>query len=536
VPQPEDSISELVFDGAVREATTQEVAVANPTTKPWFLTPVLVGDHWRCANSLEVPPNSSINFQVTYYPLTMTQGAVESPGASGEQQEAWAAARPPQLEGSLFFALPTGEALLYTLKGTSTAPLLASTTEVNAPAKALQAVTLPLANWLPNGAQRLNVAIAKNTDQSDAASAASTDLAASTSTFEGTPTVDLPAGGTYGYVLKCRAYVEGQCSATVTFTNPTSGEYMSHVVTLSVQAPGSMGTLHLEAPLRTTARQLITVDNPLPPSASVTFAEGDGWWSCADPCVRLTRLGAMAGNSEGTFSVEYRPLQCGSGGLAPLESETELKFQIAELGTYKYLLKLRSLPAAAEPTLRFEAPLGGNQSDSFQFTSFARSAVTYACAVGQPAFFNVDSSVAAAASDAWEGVATQVGVRFEPQALGDVHDVLTLTPSDGSAPLKVKLQGVARRPQPQGPFDIASGGARDVPVRNVFADDAEYSFTVDHPAFSVGNAKSTIKAKESANCNVKFTGTGSEVSAKLFVSCLAKPDMPPWVFYLRGKA
>ena len=534
VPQPEDSISELVFDGAVREATTQEVAVTNPTAKPWFLTPVLVGDHWRCANSLEVPPNGSTNFQVTYYPLTMTQGAAESPGASAEQQEAWAAARPPQLEGSLFFALPTGEALLYTLKGTSTAPLLASTIEVNAPAKALQAVTLPLANWLPNGAQRLNVAIAKNTDQS--ADASSSDVAASTSTFEGTPTVDLPAGGTYDYVLKCRAYVEGQCSATVTFTNPASGEYMSHVVTLSVQAPGSMGTLQLEAPLRTTARQLVTVDNPLPPAASITFAEGNRWWACADPCVRLTRVGAMAGNAEGTFSVEYRPLQCGSGGLAPLDSETELEFQIAELGTYMYLLKLRSLPAAAEPTLRFEAPLGGNQSDSFQFTSYARSAVTYACAVGQPAFFNVNGSVAAAASDSWEGVAAQVAVRFEPQALGDVQDVLTLTPSDGSAPLKVKLQGVARRPQPQGPFDIAPGGARDVPVRNVFASDAEYSFTVDHPAFSVGNVKATIKAKESANCNVKFTGTGSEVSAKLFVSCLAKPDIPPWVFYLRGKA
>jgi hydrocephalus-inducing protein len=434
----------------------------------------------------------------------------------------------------LFFALPTGNALLYALKGESSAPLLAAAVQVDAPAKATQAVALPLANWLPQGAQRLNVAI-----QRDAPAGSGTDsAAASTATFEGTPTVDLPAGGTYDYVLKCRAYVEGSCGATVTFTNPESGEYVAHAVQLAVKAPGSMGTLTLEAAVRATAKHLITVDNPLPATAPVTFADGDSaWWSCADPCVRLVRVGTMAGNSEGAFQVEYRPLACGAGGQAALSTEAVLEFRIAELGTYKYLLKLRSLPAAAEPSLRFEAPLGGFQADAFSFTSFARSAVTYACAVGATggACFDVASSLGVAASPTWDGTAARVSVRFEPQALGEVRDVLTLTPSDGTAPLRVKLHGVALRPQPQGPFDVAPGGARDVPVRNVFATDAEYVFTVDHPAFSVGSARATIKAKESANCSVKFAGTGGEVSAKLFVSCPAKPDMPPWVFYLRGR-
>jgi hypothetical protein len=76
-----------------------------------------------------------------------------------------------------------------------------------------------------------------------------------------------------------------------------------------------------------------------------------------------------------------------------------------------------------------------------------------------------------------------------------------------------------------------------VAVRNVFGTDRDFTFTVDHPAFSVANPRATIKAKESANVAVKYTGGGSPVdAAKLLVACPSVPDMPPWVFYLRGKA
>jgi hypothetical protein len=102
---------------------------------------------------------------------------------------------------------------------------------------------------------------------------------------------------------------------------------------------------------------------------------------------------------------------------------------------------------------------------------------------------------------------------------GKVRDVMALTLSDGTAPLKVKLHRAALRSQPQGPFDVAPGVAsRDVPVRNVLATDVEYVFTVDHPAFSVGSARATIKANESANCSAEFADTGGDVSAKLLAS------------------
>jgi hypothetical protein len=356
--------------------------------------------------------------------------------------------------------------------------------------------------------------------------------------------VDLPASGTYDYVLKAKAFREGvPCGCKVTFTNPRTGEYLFHDVAVTVTPPGTMETIKLEAACRAVVRHLITVDNPLPASSPITFGEGNSWWSCADPCVRLVRLGAMAGNSEGTFQVEYRPLAVGKGGSGGGAAvETALEFRIAELGAYKYTLALVALPPASEPPLRFEASLGASQQATFTCRAFSKAAASFACAVAGDAgaCFEVvgGPSVPVPASSGWEGTEVKVAVRFEPSALGPAEGTLEVTPSDGGAPYVVRLAGTCRRPQPQGPFDVACNGARDVPVRNVFADDKEYVFTVDHPAFSVANPRATIKAKDSANCNVKFSapaGTG-EVSAKLIVSCPSAPDMPPWVFYLRGRA
>ena len=109
---------------------------------------------------------------------------------------------------------------------------------------------------------------------------------------------------------------------------------------------------------------------------------------------------------------------------------------------------------------------------------------------------------------------------------------------DTAGEYRVRLAGVCRRPQPQGPFDVPGGGSKDIAIRNVFATDREYLFTVDNPAFTVGAPKATIKAKDSTNCSVKYAlsdkATGGVETGKLFVSCPAVPDMPPWVFYLRG--
>lgn len=97
--------------------------------------------------------------------------------------------------------------------------------------------------------------------------------------------------------------------------------------------------------MRSLTRHLITVPNPLAPTASMTFAAPNGeqagpWWHCSTAHIRLMRVGEMAGNLEGVFAVEYRPLLTPEGG-RPLEEE--LVFNIEELGTYRYCSVVLSL-------------------------------------------------------------------------------------------------------------------------------------------------------------------------------------------------
>lgn len=371
---------------------------------------------------------------------------------------------------------------------------------------------------------------------------------AASTKLEGTQTVDLVPSGTYEYVVKFKAFKEGLCGARITFTNLETKEYLFHDIKVTVEESNTLEVIKLEAPLRQTTRHLITVDNPLAASAPVTFSGGDeegGWWTCPDPTVRLTRVGEMQGNKEGTFQLEYRPLRnmrpeeaaTGESGGKPFK-EVPLEFRIEELGSYKYTLQLTPMPPTAEPTLRFEAPLGASQTETFTFRAFNRSAVTFQCSVSQPMFFQVvepTKSVEACAQ--WEGHDVKVQVRFEPEKLGNIDDVLVIN-DDTAGEYRVRLAGVCRRPQPQGPFDVPGGGSKDIAIRNVFATDREYLFTVDNPAFTVGAPKATIKAKDSTNCSVKYAlsdkATGGVETGKLFVSCPAVPDMPPWVFYLRG--
>merc|ERR1711988_1293232 len=403
VPQPDDTISELTSDGIARKAEVKQISIKNPTDKPWFLSPILTGDHWNCESEVKVPAGSTINFDVTYFPLCMTYGM--GPPAEGSEEPADL----PPLEGSLFFALPDGTALLYKLRGVANKPEAESVTEVSTPAKKIKDIRLPVKNWLERPQRmRVDMKLDEGTD------AASTKL-------EGTQTVDLVPSGTYEYVVKFKAFKEGLCGARITFTNLETKEYLFHDIKVTVEESNTLEVIKLEAPLRQTTRHLITVDNPLAASAPVTFSGGDeegGWWTCPDPTVRLTRVGEMQGNKEGTFQLEYRPLRnmrpeeaaTGESGGKPFK-EVPLEFRIDELGSYKYTLQLTPMPPTAEPTLRFEAPLGASQTETFTFRAFNRSAVTFQCSVSQPMFFQVvepTKSVEACAQ--WEGHDVKVQV------------------------------------------------------------------------------------------------------------------------------
>lgn len=112
-------------------------------------------------------------------------------------------------------------------------------------------------------------------------------------------------------------------------------------------------TLELEGSVRSVTRRLITVANPLGPEAPITFptavenatdgnnggsnagVKHEGWWRCTSPHVRLVRVGEMAGNLEGVFAVDYRPLVASTEHAEGKPEEAELSFNVEELGTYR---------------------------------------------------------------------------------------------------------------------------------------------------------------------------------------------------------
>ena len=148
--------------------------------------------------------------------------------------------------------------------------------------------------------------------------------------------------------------------------------------------------------------------------------------------------------------------------------------------------------------------------------------------------------MAVEAADGWEGRPVRIQVKFEPEKLGTIEDVLVVDAGDAGV-YRCKLVGLCRRPQPMGPLDVAKGGSRDLTIRNVYAEDQAFEFTVDNPAFTLSATSTTIKSRESGSVSVKFDGgaagaaaAAGPVTAKVFVSCPAKVGSPPWCFYLRG--
>eukprot|EP00937_MAST-01D_sp_MAST-1D-sp2_P000047 g47.t1 len=505
IAQPDSDVHELSFEAPARSEQSQKVSVTNTSEKPWMLVPVLDGEHWRrSSETLEVPPKGSADFEVIYHPLGMTAG-------DGEEHV-----------GSLFIALPNGGATLYKLKGSATEPADEEAVELEAVAKVPQNIVLKPTNWLRE-AQRFTVGIEPSTDEGDMATF-----------WEAAEVHNLPAQGTRELTVKFVSHKEGTRSAYVTLRNEESGEYLKYKITVTVTAPGTLRTIELDVPVRQLATKVITIDNPLlgddGQRSAVTLADGDEWWTCSHDRVRVRQLGEMSGLDEGSFEVSYRPL-------VPEELEADLEIIIAELGAFRYKLKLSGTPAGLERVLDFKAPLGGTLQREFRFKSFSPNSATFTCSVSDAAAFSVPASVSAEASDGWNGTEVVLEVSYEPSALGDVTDVLTLKSAD-AGDYSCKLFGHCTEPQPKGPFTVPKGGSYDLKFKNVFTESKQFAFVSDNRQFTIGSSSASVGPRATQNISVKYQGTdlqpGDKKDGKVLVTCPSMPHIPAWVFYLRG--
>lgn len=513
VEQPDDSINVLDFNSLVRKEETKSIELKNPTDKDWFVSPSISGAHWSVPNEIRIPPKGSANLAVTFFPIVMCEKVDEDS---------------IPLEGSLFTALPDGSAHMYKLRGFAAPPASEGTVKAETTAKQHCMIPLKMNNWLPD-TQKFRI----NIDVMEQPSPATFFVAANA--------VEVAPHGIKDFQIRFNSFVEGTTKAKATFTNEQSGEYFFYDIEAKALSAEVLNTINLESSVRQSARHLLSIENPLDSCTVVTMgaSEGAEWWSCDSKSIRVKELVGLSGNSEGSYEIEYRPL-------TPTKQPMEhlLTIMTKELGTFKYKIVVKATTSSVRQTLHFEVPLGSVQAETFVFKTFNSTQSTFKCSVKQPTLFSVNDSMSCPAVSAWDGDDARQSVRFEPTSIGEVRDVLFITSPEGGD-YECELVGRCVPPLPLGPYNFVAGASQAIPFRNCFDETCQWSFVVDSPSFQVSTSTASVAAKSEGSCSVTFnqiadsasaaTSQNDTVTSKLFIRCDTKPDIPPWIVYLRGK-
>ncbi|EDQ90671.1 uncharacterized protein MONBRDRAFT_18473 [Monosiga brevicollis MX1] len=495
----------LTFNTEVRRAETRSFKVHNSTAQRWDLNPVLEHEYFTGPESLTVEPGETKLYTVTYLPLTMTstRGARRDDGR-------WAGFH----NGSVFLALPNGDAKLVLLTGQAQPPSPVGIINREVPCKMSVSIPLKVVNWLPT-TQRFQVKINK------------TRYDVST-TLQGHDYLDVPAKGETDYMLTFHAYREGLTQADVAFFNETTQEYVTYELMLKAVPSGRLDVINLSTVVRQPISHTLSIENPLPQPLSLTvnsLLEGS-----TKPCSELHHPAVFRVPAKATaakFTFEYLPLLTRT-------REAKLVLQCPELGMFVYDLNLEGLPAGPAPTKRVTAHLGEALTFRYTFVNLCSSRCDYTVTIdGSKHFHGPPSLMAPAASKA--GTEVSIEMSFEPTQLGDSKATMTLASPVGGV-YTCPLFGQCLPPRPSGPHVIKPGGKLALPFKNVFTNTETFSYTVDQPQFNV-RSSDLYKAGESKEIQVRFDGDGQERAGKLIVTCASGAHSGiEWVFYLKGHA
>ena len=201
-------------------------------------------------------------------------------------------------------------------------------------AKEAHVQTVKVANWL-NKPQRFKVVV--EVQQSEPG----IQLTAP-------PYVDVAGLAEKDCKLHFYALTEGQTTATVTFQNPTSGEYIFYNLAFTAGPAKLQGSIRLEGPVRSRVRHPLTISNPLPTEVVMAVA-------CSSKQVSVPCSLTVPASSSASMEVAYRPLLVA-------EAEASLKLSSKALGVYEYQLKLKGAAAGPEGNLAISVPLGGSET------------------------------------------------------------------------------------------------------------------------------------------------------------------------------
>ena len=499
---PADSTKELMFDPIVRESKVQKVQVKNPSAVKWRIQPSLSTtseiskSYWTGASTLEIQAGSTADYEITYTPLTMTG---ESPH-----------------QGTLFFPLPDGTALVFNLSGVAKPPKPCDTIIKEIKAKVAQILILPVKNWLES-TQRFEVKWDLESENDPAV------------LIRGASTIDAPGYSVKEYKLNFLTYKTGVTKFKVTFTNASTKEYLFYNVEMKATQQELQGTIELIGSVREVVSRVIMIANPLksPIEIQRSMIQCDNDYVVIEPDWL-----EIPAKSESGLEVSYRPL-------VVTEQQCKMVVKTASLGEFNYILLLKGLPAPSQRTLNFSTSLGTELVQAFRFTNFLKKQVQYSVKIerltgsGPPDFMTDKPTCDAIAAGSPDGVDIVLPVKFEPSNLGESRALVTLTHVEGGE-FSCLLNGTASAPMPQGPYKCIPGKGYGIEFRNPFYDPMEYTIRLDNPAFSLAT-KSPVKleAKKSVSIQVVYKPQeGKPSTGRMIVSA---GDLPPWIYYLSGE-
>jgi len=489
------------FSTQVRNTEVQKIPIKNVQNCVWRVKPAIDNDYWSGDDMIEIAAGQSKDYMLTYHPLVMTDG--ESEDESKHKHK-----------GSIFFPLPDGTALLYKLEGTAAQPNAEadSPIKLEVPSKKVHTVRVPVTNWLKQP-QRFKVELkVESTAEVDE------DLV-----LTGLKTMDVPPLKTKDFKLVYHPFKPGDTKANITFTNEETGEYLFYNMEFKAGQATEVPEIKLDAIVRQKFTHQIPIENPFNSEVELTVQLG----ACAAWDITYPPKITVAAQKEELLQLNLRPLLAG-------ENDCTLTLSCAELGTYEYQLKLCAAEAGPEGGMHFSTDLGGTQMQKFRFISYVKKATSYVVSFDNSDFVG-DAKVDAAAADddSEDGIEVETSVTYEPSVLGDIHGVMFLKSAEGGV-YTVNLHGNCVAPKPRGPFNVK--GSLSLPFKNVFAEDKEFTFSVDNPCFTVNKSqvhKETMAVKKEINLSITFAQQdGASSSGKLVA---ASPGVPNSVFYLTGE-
>jgi hydrocephalus-inducing protein len=353
------------FETLVRQKDTKQITLSNKTNGVWELKPVVEGDYFSGLESFIVEPQSSNSYDISYNPLTMAY-------LEGKRHL-----------GSVFFSLPDGTGLLYSLSGMANPPKPLGKIQREVPCKTQFVELLMIENWLKKP-QRFKVSFEYNTTRQ-------TDKVDTSSIIKGHDYIDVPASGKKEYKLNYYAHKEGVNLLKVVLKNEQTSEYCFYEIAFKAVKSGSLATIELATQVRVPISYSIKLENPLANTVTFNATCSNNTEVLIPTNLSITGKGQVNKNAQffylfnllilffrfylkGDFNFEFLPLKVS-------ESTCKLELNSSDLGQFVYDLNLKAVPAAMERPIHFKTWLGSSQTQTAKFTNFSRQKTDYTCKV-----------------------------------------------------------------------------------------------------------------------------------------------------------